>query len=124
MLTDASSDWSTVTTDDNQSSGRKRHDFVLDFFGNYLGISALLTAESDYNVDVSRFAALHGEEKYSGQGCNKETSEKAGGEEGAGEEDRCQEGSGEEAGCQEGSGEEGSRQEGAGQEKVIRKGAG
>jgi hypothetical protein len=99
MLSDASSRWSTITPEDDEHQGRKMFDLVCDFFGNYLRISALLTHESDYNVGVSRFAALHGEENYSGQGC-KETYEKAGGEEGAGEEDHCQEGAvEEEAGC-------------------------
>jgi hypothetical protein len=57
---------------------------------------------------VSSFAALHGEENYSGQGCKEISFEKVVGEESAGEEEvGCQEGSGEdEVGCQEGSGEE------------------
>lgn len=66
VLTGTSSRSSTVMTDDNQNQRRKNGDCVCEFFGNYLRISALLTRKSDYNVDVSRFAALHGEENYSG----------------------------------------------------------
>jgi len=97
------------------------------FFGDYLTISALLTDKSDYNIGVSRFAALHGEENYSGQGCKEISFEKVVGEESAGEEEvGCQESSGEEeVGCQEGPGEEEVRcQEGSGKEEVVCRGAG
>jgi hypothetical protein len=98
------------------------------FFGDYLRISALLTDKSDYNVGVSRFAALHGEENYSGQGCKEICFEEVVGEESAGaEEVGCQEGSGaEEVGCQEGSGTEevGRQEEGSGKEEVVCRGAG
>lgn len=66
VLIEALSRRSTVTLRDIDRDCRKAPDNDREFFGDYLRISALLTRESDYNVGVSRFAALHGEENYSG----------------------------------------------------------
>lgn len=104
---------------------RKACDIVRKFFDIYLGISALLTHESVYNVGVSRFAALHGEENYSGQGCKEIWCKEVRRQEGVGEEVRCQEVDGEEVGCEKGNGEEEERcQEGAGKAEVVSKGVG
>jgi hypothetical protein len=121
VLIEALSRQSTVTMSKDGRDCSKSRRCRRRHFRNYCRISALLTRESVYNNRVSRFAALHGEENYSGQGCKEISFEKVVGEESAGEEEvRCQEGSGEEeVRCQKGF-----QEEGAGQEEVDRNGAG